>query len=271
MSNKIKHKQSGEAGKLPALTDLDVGELLFNYADGIIYCKKSLKGIETIVEMHGSETPHLFKNIQPPVAPSAGYLKLFAQGQQLFIINALGVVTQLLTSDHKHDDTYLRLDGGEMTTSDIIKNLNSHYFQGYIPEDFALTDHTHPSSGGGATKIELSNSPAPITANTWTAIPGLSLGITEPGNYIISAQIGLQRSTTAGYVAARIKVGTTVITSAEEYGSNRACFFLSSVKQVILSANVSVEIWSSVAGTSAIAATPSSLSNSTTLLSFFKI
>lgn len=270
MSNKIKHKQSGVAGKIPALTDLDVGELLFNYADGVLYCKKAYQGIETIVEMHSSETPHLFKDVSTPSAPSNGYLKLFAKGGQFFYIDPSGIVTEFLTGSHNHDKTYLRLDGGSMTTTDLITNLNANYFQGYKPEDFAFADHTHPSTGSGATKIELSNSPAPITANTWTAIPGLSLGITEPGNYLISAQIGLQRSSTAGYVAARIKVGTTIIASAEEYGSNRAAFYLSSIKQVILSANITVEIWSSVSGTSAIAATPSSLSTSATILTFFK-
>lgn len=271
MSNKIKHKQSGEAGRAPALTDLDVGELLFNYADGIIYCKKAFKGIETIVEMHGSETPHLFKNLQPPPAPPPGFLKLFAQGHQLYIINTLGVVTQLLTTDHKHDDDYLRLDGGKMLTNQLIDNLNSHYLQGYEPKNFALVDHTHSGSGSGATRIELTNSPAPITANTWTPITALTLGIAEPATYLISAQIGLQRSSTAGYVAARIKVGGSIIASAEEYGSYRASFYLSNYKLVTSPATITVEIWSSVSGTSAIAATPSSLSNSATQLSFYKI
>ncbi|GEM_PF-4565777 len=271
MSNRIKHKKSGVAGKTPGLSDLDVGELLFNYADGILYCKKAYQGIETLVEMHGSETPHLFKNSTIPPVPPEGYLKLFASGGKLYYMNTLGVITEFLTGNHEHDKTYLRLDGGEMTTADIIANLNAFYFQGYKPSDFAMADHKHPSTNIEATKIELSNSPAPITVNTWTAIPGLSLGIAAPGNYLIIAQVGLQRVATAGNVAARIKVGSSIIASAEDYGSNRASFHLSSIRQVLSVSNVTVEIWSSVSGTSAIAVTPSSISGSATILSFFKI
>lgn len=271
MSNKIKHKTSGVAGHQPALTDLDVGELLFNYADGILYCKKTYQGIETIVQMHGSETPHLLKSLNTPSNPPAGYVKLFAKGDLLFAINSAGVTIELGPGNHTHDNLYLRLDGGQMLTTEIIRDLNANFLEGYSAADFALANHTHSSQSALFSKIELSNSPAQISVNTWTAIPGISLGITEAGNYQIMALVGLQRSSTAGYCAARIKLGSTIIASAEAYGSYRQSFHLSTIRQVSVESIVIVEIWSSISGTSAIASTPSSLSGSTTILLFSKI
>lgn len=270
MSNKIKHKTSGVAGHQPALTDLDVGELLFNYADGILYCKKTYQGIETIVQMHGSETPHLLKNLNTPSNPPAGYVKLFAKGDVLFVLNSAGVIVELAAA-HNHDDLYLRLDGGRMSTTEVIRDLNANFLEGYSAADFAPTNHTHSAQSAPFSKIELSNSPAQISANTWTAIPGISLGITEAGNYQIMALVGLQRSSTAGYCAARIKLGSTVIASAEAYGTYRQSFNLSTIRQVTIETTLTVEIWSSVTGTSAIATTPSSLSGSTTILTFYKV
>lgn len=271
MPNKIKLKQSGVAGKVPALTDLDVGELLFNYADGILYCKRSFQGLETIVPLAASEAPHLFRNIALPAPPPTEYIQLFAKGDELYSMDAAGNIITLSPGAHNHDDKYLRLDGGQMSTTDIVKNLNAQFLDGNQVSDFAPANHSHPASSLQFSKIELSNSPAQIAVNSWTAIPGMSLTITDSGNYLISAQVGLQRSATAGYVAARIKVGSTIIASAEEFGSNRAAFNLSSIKQVTIQSVVTIDIWSNITGTSAISATPTSLSGSATILSFLKI
>lgn len=270
MSNKIKHKKSGVAGHVPALTDLDVGELLFNYADGILYCKKAYQGIETIVQVHGSETPHLLKNLEIPSNPDIGYVKLFAKGDSIFVLKSSGVAVEL-GPNHNHDDVYLRLDGGRMNTTDEIRDLNSSFLQGYKAVDFALANHTHPGNTTVFSKIELANSPAQISANIWTAIPGISLGITEIGNYQIMAMVGLQRSATAGYCAARIKLGSTVIASAEAYGNYRQSFHLSTIRQVTVESTLTLETFSSVTGTSAIATTPTSLSGSATILSYLKL
>jgi hypothetical protein len=47
----IKLKRSAVAGKVPQLTDLELGELAMNTADGKIYLKKSVGGTESIVEV----------------------------------------------------------------------------------------------------------------------------------------------------------------------------------------------------------------------------
>ncbi len=174
-------------------------------------------------------------------------------------------------SAHNHDDLYLSLNGGSMHTSNEVGSLNVNFLQGYKALDFAFTEHTHSESNHESSKIELSNFPAPVSINTWTAVPGISLGINNNGNYLLSAQVGLQRSSTSGYCAARIKLGSTVVASAEAYGNNRETFYLSTIRSVTMVSALTLEIWSSVTCTSAIATTASSLSASATILSFFKL
>lgn len=51
MANILKHKQSSVAGKVPATTDLSLGELAINTRDGKLYLKKNVSGVETIVDV----------------------------------------------------------------------------------------------------------------------------------------------------------------------------------------------------------------------------
>lgn len=47
----IKIKRSAVAGKIPADTDLDLGELAINTYDGKLFLKKSVAGTNTIVDV----------------------------------------------------------------------------------------------------------------------------------------------------------------------------------------------------------------------------
>jgi hypothetical protein len=49
MANVVKFKRSAVAGKAPATTDLQLGELALNTYDGRLYLKKSVSAVETIV------------------------------------------------------------------------------------------------------------------------------------------------------------------------------------------------------------------------------
>jgi hypothetical protein len=49
MANVVKLKRSAVAGKIPATTDLQLGELALNTYDGRVYLKKSVSAVETIV------------------------------------------------------------------------------------------------------------------------------------------------------------------------------------------------------------------------------
>ena len=51
MANRLKMKQSSVAGKVPATTDLLLGELAVNTTDGKLYLKKNVNGTETIVDV----------------------------------------------------------------------------------------------------------------------------------------------------------------------------------------------------------------------------
>lgn len=51
MANTIRLKRSAVAGKQPATSDLQLGELGLNTYDGKLYTKKSVSGVESIVEI----------------------------------------------------------------------------------------------------------------------------------------------------------------------------------------------------------------------------
>ena len=53
MAQTIKLKRSAIAGRVPSVSDLALGEVAINTADGKLYIKKDLSGVETIVEIGG--------------------------------------------------------------------------------------------------------------------------------------------------------------------------------------------------------------------------
>jgi len=50
-ANVVKLKRSAVAGKIPATTDLNLGELALNTYDGRVYLKKSVSNVETVVTL----------------------------------------------------------------------------------------------------------------------------------------------------------------------------------------------------------------------------
>ena len=50
-ANVVKFKRSAVAGKIPATTDLNLGELALNTYDGRIYLKKSVASVESVVTL----------------------------------------------------------------------------------------------------------------------------------------------------------------------------------------------------------------------------
>lgn len=487
MSNKINHKKSGMAGDVPAVTDLDAAELLYNYADGIAFFKKITGGVESIVEFHGSATPHLFKHLSAPSNPAAGFVKLYSKSDSNFYIkNPAGVESKIWSEANHGTGSGLdadKLDGNEASYFQqaitvnpnkllgrysatigaveeiqigsglsLVENVlkasgGSSYthptgfsnqpgtalINGYVISQIAVNSEGHvtgvstrqltysdvnaqeeilvdpwslvgnPSStqqlgiqmlkigtgltvdvngnlnvtvGGGSgtvssvalsmpnmfsvsgspittngtfnvtlaqqgihaffagpsdvaagvpqfrtilasdlpslpyqdedadlsaiasltgtgylkrtgdnawaldagagggientyTKVELSNSPSPIAASTWTNITGVSITINESGSHLVTCHVSLVMGSTAGYVAARLRIGTTVIASSETYQNYRADFHLSNIVNV--TGAVTVQIYSSVTGTSPLASTQTSGSGSATILHVIKL
>lgn len=56
MANQIIIKKSSQALKVPATSDLAYGELAINYADGILYFKRSDNIVQAISGSGGSES-----------------------------------------------------------------------------------------------------------------------------------------------------------------------------------------------------------------------
>lgn len=58
----IKVKRSAVAGRIPATTDLELGEIAINTYDGVAYIKKNVSGTETVVSLGGNV--ELSQNLQ---------------------------------------------------------------------------------------------------------------------------------------------------------------------------------------------------------------
>lgn len=165
---------------------------------------------------------------------------------------------------------------GNLSVTKKLQGTNAFYAGPYAaqtgyPEFRTIGKNDLPFGLCSITKTELSNSPAPISANTWTPVTGVAVAITEYGNYLVNCQINLARSSTNGYVAARLKHGSTVIASSESYGNYRASFFLSTILTYVASGTITLEIWSSIAGTSPVSSTVSSGSASATILNVIRL
>lgn len=71
MANTIKLKRSAVAGKQPTTVDLALGELGLNTYDGKLFTKKSVSGVESIVEIGSGGIQYTF-SATPPASPVAG-------------------------------------------------------------------------------------------------------------------------------------------------------------------------------------------------------
>lgn len=137
------------------------------------------------------------------------------------------------------------------------------------------------SSGGGLTysSVALNQSPAPISANTWTDIPVTQIATWGSGSYLINGLVQVAKSTTgAGLIAARIILSNgTVIASSEKYHysttTNIMSFSLSGIYAMGGGAAVTakLQIWSNQTGWSAIATTLGSNSANATKIELIKI
>jgi hypothetical protein len=56
MSNTVILKRSAVPGKVPSTGDLSLGELGLNTYDGKLFTKKSVGGVDTVVELSGGIT-----------------------------------------------------------------------------------------------------------------------------------------------------------------------------------------------------------------------
>lgn len=69
MTNQILIKRSAVASKVPATTDLALGELAINTYDGKLYLKKTVSGTDTVVQIGSANTTSA---ATPPASPNVG-------------------------------------------------------------------------------------------------------------------------------------------------------------------------------------------------------
>ena len=71
MAQTIKLKRSATAGNVPTTSDLALGELAMNTADGAIYMKKNVGGTESIEHLNRGKV-FLTQSENPPSNPQIG-------------------------------------------------------------------------------------------------------------------------------------------------------------------------------------------------------
>lgn len=71
MAQTIKLKRSATAGNVPTISDLALGELAMNTADGSIYMKKSVGGTESIEHLNRGKV-FLTQSPNAPSSPQVG-------------------------------------------------------------------------------------------------------------------------------------------------------------------------------------------------------
>lgn len=93
----IKMKRSSVAGKAPTTTDLELGELAINTTDGKVYIKKSVGGVESIVELStvlGSAVVSTTATFSGTGSQTAFTLPLAPASTDLVFVTISGVVQQ---------------------------------------------------------------------------------------------------------------------------------------------------------------------------------
>lgn len=73
MSTVIKAKRSSIPGKIPLVTDLELGEFAINTYDGKLFLKRNVSGTEAIVEVGGAAGGSLVVSNTAPLAGSASF------------------------------------------------------------------------------------------------------------------------------------------------------------------------------------------------------
>jgi len=257
----------------------------------------------------GLSMPNIFSVSGSPVTTS-GTLEatLASQSQRLFLaspVSGSGVPTFRAIQGNDLPDLSASYDFygswnmkvNTATTKMILKSGSAQYstmFNGInliAGENITLTESSisgalgitiAASSGGGGLSyagVALNQSPAPISANTWTDIPVAQYATWGTGSYLIMGTIQMVKSTTgAGLVAARIIMSNgTVIASAEHYHytttTNRMSFTLSGIYPMGGGAALTakLQIWSNQTGWSAVANTPTSNVVNATKIEVIKI
>lgn len=110
MAQTIRLKRSAVAGRIPSITDLDLGEVAINTVDGKMYIKKSVEGVETIVEIGANSGL---------TAASAAY--------QSYIYTATAGQTVFTGLDNNSKNLYYNIEAVEVLLNGVLLDPQSDY------------------------------------------------------------------------------------------------------------------------------------------------
>ena len=150
-ANVVKFKRSAVAGKIPATTDLQLGELALNTYDGRIYLKKSVASVETVVAL------------QPfPTGGSNGYvLQTDGSGNLSWTNNAVAT-DRLVNGAH----TAILDSGGTLTVENLVVNAQTTV----TTQNFVVTSIGNLLLSEDGQTLELQAGQSPITTENYNAV-----------------------------------------------------------------------------------------------------
>jgi hypothetical protein len=85
VANVIKLKQSAVVGKIPLVTDLVSGEACVNTADGRVYIKRTLSGIESIVDVGNNAAIAALQSADTSLTTRVSSLETFKDEQTIYV------------------------------------------------------------------------------------------------------------------------------------------------------------------------------------------
>ena len=85
MANVIKFKKSSVAGKIPLIGDLSLGEPAINTTDGRLYLKKSLDGVESIVDVGNNAAISTLQAADVTIINRIAALETFKDDQTIYV------------------------------------------------------------------------------------------------------------------------------------------------------------------------------------------
>ena len=150
-ANVVKLKRSAVAGRVPATTDLQLGELALNTYDGRVYLKKSVSAVESIV------------TLQPfPTGGTNGYvLQTDGSGNLSWVSNAVST-DRLVNGSH----TAILDSGGTLTVENIVVNAQTTV----TTQNFVVTSIGNLLLSEDGQTLELPDGQDPITTENYNAV-----------------------------------------------------------------------------------------------------
>jgi hypothetical protein len=143
----IKLKRSAVAGKVPATSDLGLGEVALNTYDGRIYVKKSVGGTESIVTFSGSTASE--NNVHAVAYTGNGTIRAYSmpaipKGNQYISVYLNGVLQHI--TEYSFSGQVLTFNDAPLTSDAIEIRIYDALVASVTLRDFKTFTYTFNSS-----------------------------------------------------------------------------------------------------------------------------